>query len=276
MERCTLQYKDNISKKQAREKICAHAMYGNHGIRPRPTSIQEVQQYFLGKGINTNTLTELCRNPKEPVPDFENLIRSTWHATSNVSLVDSDGEVIFKMGKDGLFIWSNYESHFEAACTARDRTVTEVSYSPFQECLSQGFAAIEAFLNTEARAWNKKHPKDKLLDSKNYKVSLENKIDEWVPKISNGAKIDKSNQIWNHFKVLKTIRDDNAIHPKLPGQGVSYQDFANQINTFRFGIAQLLGNLHLLLSRPVPSVIINTIYAPDVKVVKILNNVGSK
>lgn len=271
-----LQYKVKISKKQSRGKICAHAMYGNHDIKPRPISIQEVQRYFLGKGIDTNKLTDLCRNPKEPVPDFENLIRSTWRASGNVSLVESDGEVISEMKEAGLFIWSNYESHFEAACAARDRAVTEVSYSAFQECLTQSFAAIEAFFNTQAKAWNKQHPKDKLFDSKNHKVSLENKIDEWVPKISNGKKIEKSNQVWYHFKTLKTIRDDNAIHPKLPGQGVSYQNFARQINAFRLGIAQLLGNLHILLSMPVPSVIINAIYAPDVEVVKISNNRSSK
>lgn len=57
--------------------------------------------------------------------------------------------------------------------------------------------------------------------------------------------------------------------PKLPGQGVAYSDLAKQINAFRLGIAQLLGNLHRLVSMPVPSVIINAIYAPDVEVAKI-------
>lgn len=219
METYTLQYKTKLSKQQARAKICAHAMYGNHGVNPRPTSIKEVQQYLLAKGINTDKLTDQCRNHKEPIPDFENLIGSTWRSSGsvNVSLVDSDGEVISEMKEPGLFIWSNYESHFEAACAARDRAISEVSYSAFQECLSQGFAAIEAFINTIANVWNKQHPEDKLLDSKDHKVSLEAKIDEWMPKISNGAKIDKTNMVWQHFKSLKKIRDDNAIHPQVAG-----------------------------------------------------------
>ena len=68
------------------------------------------------------------------------------------------------------------------------------------------------------------------------------------------------------------MRDDNAIHPKLPGQGISYKDFANQINAFRLGIAQLLGNIHLPLGVAVPSVIINAIYMPDVEVIEVPDN----
>lgn len=272
----TLQYKTKIPKKRAIAKIGAHAMFGDHGHTFRPKSIQEVQQYFLQRGINTNNLIEECRNPRNPIPYFENLIGSTWKVSTSgsgsVSLIDSNGEVIHEMKGSGLFIWSNYKAHFEAASAARDRAVTEDSYSAFQECLSQGFASIEAFFNTQARAWNKQHPDDELVDSVTHKVSLENKIDEWVHKISGGGKIDKTDQVWNDFKSLKKVRDDNAIHPKLPGQGISYKDFANQVNAFRLGIAQLLGNIHRLLGIAVPGVIINAIYMPDVKVVKVSDN----
>lgn len=276
MNTYTLRYKARVSKKQAREKICAHAMFGNHGNAFRPKSIQEVQKYFLQKGIDTDELTEQCRNPQNPVPDFENLIKSTWHASGNVSLVDRDGEVIHEMKEPGLFIWSSYEAHFEAACAARDRAVSEDSYSAFQECLSQGFASIEVFFNTRAKAWNKQNPKNKLVDSRTQKVSLEDKIDEWVPKISGGGKIDKTGQVWNDFKTLKKVRDDNAIHPKLPGYGISYKDFANQINAFRLGIAQLLGNIHRLLGIAIPAVIINAIYMQDVEVIRFSDNGHSK
>ena len=204
MVRYTLQYKGKISKKQAINKICAHAMFGNHSITPRPKTKREVLEYFLRRGVNIDKLVEQCRSTKNFIPDFENLIRSTWHASGNVSLVDSsDGEIIHEMKEPGLLIWSNYEAHFEAACAARDRAVAEDSYSAFQECLSQGFASIEAFFNTQARVWNKQHPEDKLVDSGTHKVGLEDKIEEWVPKMSGGGKIDKTNQVWNDFKSLK-------------------------------------------------------------------------
>ncbi len=87
--------------------------------------------------------------------------------------------------------------------------------------------------------------------------------------MSGGGKIDKTGQVWNNFKTLQKVRDDNAIHPKLPGQGISYKDFVYQINAFRLGIAQLLGNIHRILGIAVPGIIINAIYMPDVEVVKV-------
>jgi hypothetical protein len=265
-----LQYKSKLSKNQAKDKICAHAMFGNHGKTPRPKSPQEVQAYFLQKGVNTDRIVEECRNYKNFVPEFENLVGSTWKTEgASVSLVDSEREVINEMKEPGLFIWSNCEAHLEAACAARDRAVAENSYSAFQECLSQGFASIEAFFNTQARVWNKQYPDNELIDSETHKVSLEDKIEEWVPVMSSGRKIDKTGKVWNDFKSLKKVRDENAIHPKLPGQGITYKAFTKQLNAFRFGIAQLLANLHLTLGLPVPSVVINAIHMPDVEVVEI-------
>lgn len=263
-----LRYQVRISKKKAIQKISDHAMYGKHAISPRPISTSEVQNYFVRKGVNTGKLAEKCRDTKQIVPDFENRAGSTWQfsGSGKASLIDSDGDVVFEMKRPGLFIWSEYESHFEAACAARDRAVAEISYSAFQECLSQGFASLESFLNTSAGVWNKKHPEDQLSDSIDHKLSLEEKIDGWMPKISSGGKIKKGNKVWHHFKKLKELRDKNAIHPKSPGQGVEYLVFADQINAFRLGIAQLLGNLHRLVGMPVPSAIINAIHTPAVEV----------
>ena len=270
MARYKIQYKPKLSKNQAKDKICAHAMFGNHGNDLRPKSPEEAQEYFLQKGVNTDILVEQCRDYKKFVPDFENLIGSTWQTVdASVSLIDSDKEVINEMKEPGLFIWSNCEAHFEAACDARDRAVDKVSYSAFQECLSQGFASIEAFFSAQARFWNKQHPDNELIGSETHKVSLEDKIEEWVPKMSNGKKIDKTGKVWNDFKILKKARGDNAIHPKLPGQGISYRALAKQINGFRLWIAQLLANLHLLLGLPVPSIIINAVHMPEVEVIKV-------
>jgi len=266
-----LQYKSRLSKQQVKDKICAHAMFGNHGISPRPNSTRQVQEYFITRGINTDDLIEELRDPQKPIPVFENLIRSTWIANvsggGSVSLVDEDGNVETEIKKPGLFIWSSYEAHFEAACDARDRAVKSSSYEAFLECLSQGFASIEAFFNAKSKFWNKKHPEDLLFDSKNQKVNLEEKIEQWLPKMSGGIQMDKSGQVWNEFKNLKKIRDDIAMHPKLAGQGITYDDFTKQINQFRLGIAQILANLHYILQIPVPSVIINGIYTPDVEVI---------
>jgi len=185
----------------------------------------------------------------------------------SVSLVDENREVVSEIKKPGLFIWSNYQAHFEAACDARDRAVEKNSYQDFLQCLSQGFASIEAFFNEWANKWNKKFPENLLIDSPDHRVSLEEKMGKWIPIMSGGGQVEKSNQVWNDFKNLKKLRDDSAIHPKLPGQTITWEIVASQIDAFRLGIAQLLANLHRHLGLEVPSVIINAIYMPDVEVV---------
>ena len=46
MSEFKLQYASKLSRKQAKDKICAHAMYGNHGVTSRPTSPRQVQEYL--------------------------------------------------------------------------------------------------------------------------------------------------------------------------------------------------------------------------------------
>ncbi len=263
-----LQYKAKISKKEASEKIYIHAKFGKHMISFRPTTPKDLDTYFLQRGVNPSQIIEECRNPKRNVPEFENLIGPTWDTSGGWGLVESDGEVIAETKEPSKLIWSTYEDHFQAACSARDRAVSETSVSAFQECLSQGFASIEAFLNTIARNWNKQNPERQLTDSRSNKVSLETKLDEWLPLVSGGKKIDKSSHWWNDFKKLKRLRDDHAIHPKQPGYSMSYKELANNINSFRSGIASLLGNMHLLIGGAIPAQIINAVYQPDVEVVQ--------
>lgn len=241
-------------------------MFGDHGNRFRPKTTRDLEMYFIERGVNIADLIEECRDPKRNIPEFENLIESTWTGSGGGRLVDSDGEVITEMKEPGLLIWSTYQAHFEAAAAARNRAVAECSVQAFYECISQGFASIEAFLNEEARKWNKQNPEDSLIDSEKEKVSLETKLLEWVPIITKGKKVDKNNRCWSDFKMLKKIRDESAIHPKLPGQSVSYRKLAKYLNSFRYGVAQFLGNLHLHFLRAVPATIINSVYQPDIEV----------
>ena len=102
-----LRYKDKLTKQQAKDKICAHAIFGKHSIIPRPTSVKKVQEYFIQKRINTNILLQEFRDPKKLVPHFESLLRSTWKADvpngSSVSIADEYGKEIYRgKGERGL------------------------------------------------------------------------------------------------------------------------------------------------------------------------------
>jgi len=261
-----LRYVPKLSKKQSINKILAHATFGDHKNSFRPKDGRDLNIYFIERGVKPSDLIEKCRDPRQHVPVFENLIGSTWTGPGGMSIINADGEVITELKEPGMLIRSTYQAHFEAAAAARDRSVEEASVIAFFECITQGFSSIEAFLHEEARRWNKQNPEDKLVDSKEQKVSLETKLLEWVPKITNGKRVKRNNRSWSDFKLLKRIRDEDAIHPKNPGQSISYRNLAKYLNSFRYGVALFLGNLHLLFDRTVPAVIINSVYQPEIEV----------
>ena len=78
MKKYYLQYKPKISLKKAIDKIATHAMLGEH-MSKRPTTKAEVCNLLLSLGENPNIMAEKCRNWKENVPYFENLLGSTWN-----------------------------------------------------------------------------------------------------------------------------------------------------------------------------------------------------
>ena len=86
-----LEYKAKISKKQASEKIFIHAKYGKHIIGFWPSTPRELDIYFQKKGIKPSQIIEECRNPKNNVPEFENLVGPTWDTSGNWGLGNGSG-----------------------------------------------------------------------------------------------------------------------------------------------------------------------------------------
>ncbi len=263
-----LKTKDRLSRKVAIQKIVVHARFGDHRSDIRPKTNDEVELYFRSVGIEPKELIQQMRNPNESLPYFENLAGSMWTIVGGkASIINEIGEVESEIDGEGQISVNACQSHFETAIKARDRAVSEGSYMPVYECLTFGFASIEAFLNNSAKRWSRNHPDQPLSDSASQKVSLEAKIDTWVPIMSGGAKFDKaSNRQWSDFKTLKRLRDNYAIHPSNGSHGMTFQEMAATLNIFRDGIAHLLGNLHVLVGAHVPAVIINAIYFPDIEV----------
>jgi hypothetical protein len=101
-----------------------------------------------------------------------------------------------------------------------------------------------------------------LIDTAKNKVPFDDKITQWVPRMTSGKQIDKSSVEWGHFVRMRRIRDDVAIHPKLSGFSTSNTKLVDQINLFKTGIARLLVNLHILFGDQIPAIIIRAGYAP--------------
>ena len=271
MKKSHLRYKSKISFKVAVEKIAIHAMLGEHNVVPRPTTKKEVCEWFLSRKQNPNIFAEKCRDYRENVPCFENLLGSTWEfsGSGKVEIVDTEsGESFGEISDPGKVSFSVYRTKFEAACKARDRAVENASYDDFHDALTNGIASIGSYIAELARAWNKQNPSDQLIDSNLNKVRLDDKFDIWIPKITKGKKLNKSERDWADFVTLKRIRDQEAAHPKCGGQAISYNDLAKHIDEFRWGIAGLLGSLHRLAGQWIPSAVIDAFYMPDVEVVE--------
>jgi hypothetical protein len=271
MNKNYLQYQSKISLKKAIDKIAIHAMLGEHNISPRPTTKAKVCELLILLGENPNEIAEKCRDWREVVPYFENLLGSTWifSGSGKAEIIDTHSdESLGKISDPGTISLSVYRGNLETACKARDRAVENASYADFQTALIHGIASIESYIAELARVWNKENSLDQLIDSKQNKVSLDDKFDIWIPKISKGTKLNKSDRCWNDFVTLRRIRDHEAVHPKCGGQAISYNDLAKHINEFRWGIAGLLGSLHRLVGQWIPSVVINAFYMPDVEVIK--------
>jgi len=243
-------------------------MFGDHSQEPRPTSNRETALFFLSRGLHPDALVRKIRNPSEHVPYFENLAPSTWLLTG------SDGQVTLRsenpqediiIKAPGQFAMSTYQSHFEAAIKARDAAIRDCDYFTYFQCLMFSFASFDAFFAKLAMAWNRKNPTDLLRGSGAEKVSIETKIEKWLPKITGGKTIDKTGRQWSDFKKLKKVRDRSAAHP-TGRSGMTYEQLAEELNAFRYGIALLFINLHVAIGWRVPAAIINAHYFPDIEV----------
>jgi hypothetical protein len=268
-----LQYKPKISLNKSIDKIVVYAIWGDHTHQPRPKNKGEVTRLLSAMGFDLNKSAEECRNYKIPIPFFENLIKHTWDVHTynggKASIVDRNtDDVIAEIKTPGMVAFSTYLAQFETACSARDRAVGNSSFMDFQTAIVHGIASIESYINEHTQSWNQIHPNDKLIDSKHNKVSFDDKLNSWIPKISGGNKIAKNDQRWNDFMTLRKVRDKKVIHSKQSYQTISYSELTSLINAFRLGIAGMLGQLHLIFSRPLPSIIINSVYMPDVELCK--------
>ena len=275
MKEHRLQLRPKISRKASHDMIIMFAKYGNHGEKAIFKSDADVKRYMEHRGIDFQKLVELCRNFKENVPYFENLMGSTWTISSGckAAVVDKVG------GKEkcvvegpGTIALSTYRSHAETAYKARTNAVEASSFNELQTAIVSGMASIEAYINHRAELWNNDHSKEMLTDSSTDKVGFDQKIDVWIPKMTGGATFDKSTRNWMDFQDLKKIRDHISIHPKASGIGTSFADLAKNTNIIRTGIAGLLIQLHLLFKERIPTVIIRFFFAPEAEVNEFSNN----
>jgi hypothetical protein len=269
------QIKPRRSRRGTHDMIMTMAKYGNHYIKGRyghPFKTEaDVKRYFDEGGWDYRDVVEECRDKDENVPFLENLIGSGYEVNSDggrVSYVDKAGEETGIGEGDGWghFNYPSYMGLFEQAIEDFNRCLDSARYGDFLSCVSNGVASIEAYLNQEVRVHNKRNPRKEFIDDKHNKVSFVDRVDQWIPIMTGGKKLNKGNQRWEHFKRLRAIRDGNQAHVKVPVLGANHRQLGELLNHFRSGIAGMLLELHILFDdRATPAAVIRYAYLPDVE-----------
>jgi len=263
---------ERISRPQARRLIQIMAKHGNHYYEGQFSTDEEIKRFLAASGVDYVEMIEKCRIFTNPISKFENFISSTAHSVggASLSIVDNaTGQTVAATDGPGIIAYSSYWALFEEAYAQFNATLTGVSpMTSFLTCTSTGIAAVEAYIQHRAIIYNETKPQTPLIDSKNSKVSFDDKINLWIPIMTGGAKLDKSDKLWISFKVLQGYRDNSAIHVKSPVLSISYTELANGLNHFRYGIAGLLVRLHILFAERIPAKIIRCSFLPDVRYVE--------
>ncbi len=237
-----LQKRPKISPKSAKDMVILIIKYGNHSqynsLGSRPILDGTVKRVLAFRGVSLERLFERCRDPKNAIPEFENLISSKWMASSGLKVEriykDSKGteHIMSSFDGPGQFSDNSYWSLFEEAVASLEECINSVNFSKFQNALTQGMGSIEAYIFHRAAYWNIENPDRQLQDSKANKVSIDDKFDEWIPIMTNGKKLDKS-RYWGRYLQLRALRDTIVAHPQGISQGFSYYELCRLINEFR-------------------------------------------
>ena len=182
-----------------------------------------------------------------------------------------DGIVVSEGNVDEHAIFRiSHKADFVSACQSRDRAIEHTSFDEFYTALGKGFSSLEAYMMLRATVFNEKvELADRLSDKRKNGgfVTFEQKLREWLPKMTGTSINFDASSGWDDFKYLRQIRNDVAVHPK-PGAGLStIEQLAEGLNKFRTGIAATMFLLHQSFGDQMQSSIIRAIRYPKVRVV---------
>lgn len=265
-----------ISLRESEKMVWTFIRHGNHSNREamKNSPKHQIEEWFLEGNQPIHRIIARCRNFfTSAMPLVENFRPSTSYF-----FAEGGGEITVSMFKGGNTqpekvvmgssgsIGVDYEAKFESACSALTRAIEGASFEDFHTSIIKGISSIESYINHRAEIWNNSIASalNPLIDSKEKKVSFEDKITKWLPIMAGGKKLDKSGKMWNDFLTLQKIRDENAIHSKNYAQGGSYIELALALNKFKTGIADFLLQLHIIFDESIPSSIIRAKYYPEV------------
>lgn len=262
-----------LSRPKSREMIRLAAFWGDHPRRDEIKGDDDIEEAIaIEKGITFDEFVERCRCLPGAIPIFENVLTSTWGFTAGVTMHQSGTEprkALMPGLGPGLYAAKAYWALYEVAHDALQRAITKASYAEFLASTTLGIASVEAFINARASYWNSIHPDRLLSDCNGSRVRFEEKIDNWIPMMTSGKRLDKGDAHWGALHHLLVIRNDHAVHPKIPTHEIQLAKLVEEMNRFSLGIPGILIRLHQLFDLRIPGMIIRDAYQPDLILVEV-------
>ncbi len=257
----------NRTKADSKQLIIAMAKYGNHYMREKLNTENEVNDYLTAKGLSLEALVSHCRDPKQHVPEFENLFGGAVYPDvgAAVTLIDKKtGREGISVQGPGMISGEYYWPQFEKSAKTFEESISKTSYDDFLMSIVLGIASIDSYIAHRKEIWNRNNPNDSLFDSRENKVSFDDKIDIWIPKMTVGMKFDKGDLVWQHHKILREFRDNSIIHTKTSAFALNLHELLDLAGKYRNGIGSFMFRLHLLFKEIVPTRIIRMSFYPDI------------
>jgi hypothetical protein len=210
--------------------------------------------------------------PKDAVLPLEtHLFSEGWSINlpagkSYFALRQGDKEVARIQGESGRIVATQYQERFNYSVRTLKRCANgeEADYGDLLSCFSAGLASIEGFVNYKAEPHRAKLPRG---DEPDHKVSLDFKLDNWIPAMSAGQPIDKREKYWQNFREIRRIRNERESHPKTAAYPISGSIFCKQLNQWRTGIAMMLLALHAMTGRLAPPELVKHAFLPDIELI---------
>jgi len=169
-------------------------------------------------------------------------------------------------GESGRIVTSQYQERFNYSVRTLKRCTNgeAADYGDLLASFSAGLASIEGFINYKAGPRRDKLPRGAEPD---HKVSLDFKLDNWIPALSAGHPIDKREKSWQDYKEIRRVRNERESHPKTSPYPISGTIFCKQLNQWRTGIAMMLLSLHAKTGRLAPPELVKHAFLPDIELV---------
>ena len=166
------------------------------------------------------------------------------------SFVDPQSSIPISSSPAGMDLaitdcWAKFGTSFRQFQEA----LNDFNFDAFLDCLTSGIASIESFLNTKAYLKNEQrkqlNAENVITNSKIRKTAIGEKILTWPEKLTGKpGRITEGSHDFVYWKRLNNLRNNMAIHQKGPRVIPSPQEFTDYVNGYRFGIADLLVELH--------------------------------